>query len=752
MDNVSRHNVYEFGEFRLDVDRLMLYRNELAISLQPKVLKTLNVLVKNQGEILAKEELIALVWEGSIVEESNLTQHLYLLRKTLGNLTDGRPYIETLRRRGYRFNGEVKMVSSAGRPDDNDRIIASRSPHFTTIREGNLLRIAEWPHELVPPGEGQSSRPDAIVAKKSVPRSVLLGAGFLLLAAVIGPLFFLGRIPSFSNSSERSGETSITSLTNAAFVHAAAISPDGKYFVYHENDGDTQRMYIQETGQSTRSAILTTTSQVLSHKTFAPDGLSIYYLASELGSPQVDLFRIPIIGGKPEKLLENIASPVSFSADGLQMIFLRKVTSVTIIVAADKDGHDERVLLRSDDQMGISYPALAPDGRSVAFWKTYTAASPFGQIFLLDTATGLVKPFSDEKWDAYYKIAWMPDGSGVVTIGSRFNDDTSTRRDEIYFVSYPEGRSHRITDDGYRHDIDSLGVTKDGAVLTVPDKLESQIWSMNADGDPSTATQITRGTVDGKAGLVSLPDHRIAYLTRVAGDLTIWIAKDDGSDARQLATGLHFIEELRADPAGRFLIFSTREDSGHHLFRINTDGSDMTQLTYGERSEIDSTISPDGETVVTDDVKFGDDDPSQKLLERLPSHGGKPEILPITDCEHPAYSPDGAMLSCTRNNAEVLVLRASDGHEIESYGLPPSSRVNIGVGWTPDSLGLIVMKREKYEQDKMLVIPRNGKPPFDFTTFPGDIIHRYAFSIDGKRLFVSRGYPMADAVLIKNFH
>jgi Tol biopolymer transport system component len=464
------------------------------------------------------------------------------------------------------------------------------------------------------------------------------------------------------------------------------------------------------------------------------------------------LFRIPTIGGKPEKLLENIASPVSFSSDGQEMVFLRKdLSSVMKILVADKDGHNERVLLQGEDQRDISYPALGPDGRSVAFWKTDTATPRSGQIFLLDNMTGLVKPFSDEKWDAYYKIEWMPDGSGVVTVGSRLNDDTSTHRDEIYFVSYPEGRSRRITDDGYRHDVESLGVTKDGAVLTVPDKLESQIWSMNADGDPATATQITRGTVDGKAGLVSLPDRRIAYLTRVAGDMTIWVANDDGSNAKQLATGLHFVEELRADPSGRFLVFSTRENSGHHLFRINTDGSDMRQLTFGERSEIDSTISPDGEAIVTDNVRFGDDDPSQKLLEKFPSQGGEPEILPVKDCENPIYSPDGAMLSCVRENAEALVLSAADGHEIESYDLPPSSRVNIGVGWTPDSSGLIVMRREKYEQDKMLIIPRNGKPPYDFTTFPGDIIHRYAFSRDGKRLFVSRGYPMADAVLIKSF-
>ncbi len=101
------HSIYVFDRFRLDRDRLMLYRDETEISLPPKVIKTLAILIENRGTIISKDELIEMVWPDSIVEESNLSQYLYLLRKTLGNQGDGRPYIETLRRRGYRFNGEV---------------------------------------------------------------------------------------------------------------------------------------------------------------------------------------------------------------------------------------------------------------------------------------------------------------------------------------------------------------------------------------------------------------------------------------------------------------------------------------------------------------------------------------------------------------------------------------------------------------------------------------------------------------------
>jgi DNA-binding winged helix-turn-helix (wHTH) protein len=106
----GKNGIFAFDLFRLDVGRLMLYRGEDEVSIAPKIVKTLAVLVENAGTIIPKDELIETVWADSIVEEANLTQYLYLLRKTLGAMPDGRPYIETLRRRGYRFNGKVQRL------------------------------------------------------------------------------------------------------------------------------------------------------------------------------------------------------------------------------------------------------------------------------------------------------------------------------------------------------------------------------------------------------------------------------------------------------------------------------------------------------------------------------------------------------------------------------------------------------------------------------------------------------------------
>src|SRR5436190_10605700 len=94
----------------------MLYRADVEVQLAPKAIETLLALVENRGTIISKDALMNAIWTDSIVEESNLEQYLHVLRKTLGSRHDGTPFIETLRRRGYRFNGDVEVIKAAPLP------------------------------------------------------------------------------------------------------------------------------------------------------------------------------------------------------------------------------------------------------------------------------------------------------------------------------------------------------------------------------------------------------------------------------------------------------------------------------------------------------------------------------------------------------------------------------------------------------------------------------------------------------------
>ncbi|HEV8593075.1 MAG TPA: alpha/beta fold hydrolase, partial [Pyrinomonadaceae bacterium] len=99
-------NIYTFADFQLDAAERMLLRDGAAIQLAPKVFDTLLMLVSNSGRVLAKDKMLAEIWEGSFVEENNLAQNISTLRRILGENKDVK-FIETVPKYGYRFTGDV---------------------------------------------------------------------------------------------------------------------------------------------------------------------------------------------------------------------------------------------------------------------------------------------------------------------------------------------------------------------------------------------------------------------------------------------------------------------------------------------------------------------------------------------------------------------------------------------------------------------------------------------------------------------
>jgi DNA-binding winged helix-turn-helix (wHTH) protein len=103
--------IFEFGPFLLDAAQRLLMRHDKPVPLTPKAFETLLALVQNSGRILEKEELLKLVWPDAFVEQATLSQNIFTLRKALGLTEDGRQYIDTIPRRGYRFAADVTKQS-----------------------------------------------------------------------------------------------------------------------------------------------------------------------------------------------------------------------------------------------------------------------------------------------------------------------------------------------------------------------------------------------------------------------------------------------------------------------------------------------------------------------------------------------------------------------------------------------------------------------------------------------------------------
>jgi len=108
----ARH-FYEFGLFRLDPAEGLLQRQGQPIPLPPKVFETLCVLVENAGHLVEKDELMRRIWPDTFVEEANLSQNVFSLRKVLGEREGAQDYIETVPKRGYRFVAAVQRIEGA---------------------------------------------------------------------------------------------------------------------------------------------------------------------------------------------------------------------------------------------------------------------------------------------------------------------------------------------------------------------------------------------------------------------------------------------------------------------------------------------------------------------------------------------------------------------------------------------------------------------------------------------------------------
>jgi DNA-binding winged helix-turn-helix (wHTH) protein/tetratricopeptide (TPR) repeat protein len=130
MNRETKH-FYEFGPFRIDPHRQLLLRSGEPVPLTSKAFETLLVLVQHSEQLVSKDELMKQLWPDTFVEESNLTQHISMLRKALGESPQDRRYVVTMPGRGYRFAERVKETSE----DSGDLVIEGHSVQQVTIEE-----------------------------------------------------------------------------------------------------------------------------------------------------------------------------------------------------------------------------------------------------------------------------------------------------------------------------------------------------------------------------------------------------------------------------------------------------------------------------------------------------------------------------------------------------------------------------------------------------------------------------------------
>jgi eukaryotic-like serine/threonine-protein kinase len=134
MNNQGKE-LYEFGPFRLDPGKRLLLLGNQPVPLQLKAFETLLVLVRYSEQVVLKDDLMKSVWPDTFVEESNLAQNIFVLRKTLGETAGDHRYIVTIPGRGYRFVAKVRVVS-----EEQSLVVESRSRSRLVIEQSRPHR------------------------------------------------------------------------------------------------------------------------------------------------------------------------------------------------------------------------------------------------------------------------------------------------------------------------------------------------------------------------------------------------------------------------------------------------------------------------------------------------------------------------------------------------------------------------------------------------------------------------------------
>jgi eukaryotic-like serine/threonine-protein kinase len=170
--------LYEFGPFRVDPEKQVLLREDHPVAISPKVFETLLILVRRSREVVSKEDLMQALWPDAFVEEANLSQNIFMLRKALGDTPEARRYIVTLPGRGYRFAEQVRTVTQ----DGDDVVIESRSRAQMVVEQADSA-----------PSETLHSLPGSLNRKVSWNYLLLIGGVIALLGVLAILSFFLHR-------------------------------------------------------------------------------------------------------------------------------------------------------------------------------------------------------------------------------------------------------------------------------------------------------------------------------------------------------------------------------------------------------------------------------------------------------------------------------------------------------------------------------------------------------------------------------
>ncbi len=573
----------------------------------------------------------------------------------------------------------------------------------------------------------------------------------VMLTAIVGfgiYKMFVGRATKPAAAAFQS--IRLTRLTNTGKSRMAAISPDGKYVVHVIEDAGKQSLWVRQVTTANNVQIVSPAEVLYFGMTFSGDGNYVYYVTAGKNETQALLYQVPVLGGTSRKLVEDVDDPIALSPDGAQIAFARfyPPKGTDDLTVAKADGSDQHVVANrklparyAASWFGSSAgPSWSPDGRTVATLALAGLGAAQWSLVGVPVAGGAEKTISSNKWSSPGRVAWLGDGSGLVLDAS---DQSSSLSSQLWYVSYPSGEARRITNDLNRYF--GVSLTADSsAMVTVQSEIASSIW-VAPQGDATAARRLTSGsgTGEGLNGVASLSNGGVLYASNASGHSDIWSMSIDGSNPAQLTMNAGNNTDPSVSADGRIVVFSSDRSGHRNIWTMNIDGSSPRQLTDGG-NDVSPRITSDGKSLLYESWRNG-----KIWVWKQPFAGGTPQPLLERTATNPTISPDGKWIAIyafdeASGRFEIAYVPIEGGEPTRL-----SYQVDAAFGWSPDSKAVLYVDNRNGVSNLMSQ-PLDGHPPKQITNFTEGTIFNFAWSADGKQLFLARGAVNSDVVLINN--
>ncbi len=701
--SVETRRFYEFGKFRLDPSAKILFCENKPVSLTPKVFDTLQVFVEHAGRLLEKDELMQKIWQDRVVEESNLTFNIKMLRRALNDDAHEPRFIETVPRRGYRFIAEVKESSSS----INTRIESDASP--------------------------APARPKSKRLYLSIAALFVLMASALVIALSIGR----GRIVRSSSPAPiLSTPFKSEKFSTTERVHAV-ITPDGNYVAYTGETEGKENIWLRKLETSENIQIVPPSNGYYLGLAISHDGNSLYFVRQhQTDQTPSAIYRVMTFGGIPVKITEKTEGWISVSPDDKQISFIRcnyQENDNCSLFVVDSDGQNERKLLTRKRPIGISDNQFSPDGKSIAFatGESRSGATDF-RLMRVDLATGAESEISPKKFFIIRNLKWLPSGDSLLLTGKENLDG----RLRIWQVSTNTGEAQALTRDATDYVTLSLDKAADKMIATHTSNT-FHLYLASA-GDFNNAKALTAAW-----SFAFAPEGKIVYSP---DNGNLWTINRNGGEQRQLTNDTFTNFHPQASSDGHYIFFASNRSGSIQVWRMDAEGSNQIQITKTEGG-YPRFVTPDGKWVYFESAVH-------QTLWRISTDAGEESQVSEAPVSEPAFSPDGNFVAYfvrvtgNDNRSQIAVMSLERDKNLKTLNLSEEKSVPVKIAWGGDNNGLYYVTTNG-RKNSMWFQPLDGRAPRLMADLGNEEIGGLAVSPDGNTFAFTRGKWIHNAVLIE---